>query len=53
MLHFQRREPLSERVIFKMTPDMKVRVYEKAARRGITVSDFTRQALAAAVGEAA
>lgn len=47
----EHREHLTERVILKMTPRLKQRLYSKAAREGRTVSDITRAALVSAIGE--
>ena len=46
----EHREHLTERVILKMTPRLKQRLYSKAAREGRTVSDITRAALVLAIG---
>jgi predicted DNA-binding protein len=45
-----RREQLTERVMLKLSLDMKQRLYAKAAKAGRTVSDFTREALVHAIG---
>lgn len=49
MSQLERREALTERLVCKMSPAMKARVYEKAARKGLSVSDLARQALVAVI----
>jgi transposase-like protein len=52
MSQFERREALTERIVVKVTPAFKERVYRAAARKGRTVSDIGRTAMAAVVDAA-
>jgi hypothetical protein len=45
-----RREQLTERIMLRMSPSLKRRLYKEAASRRLTASDISRSAILALLG---